>query len=77
MPAYEVVAHTPTIAGNGTSHNISPLHLINIKRLAYDRGERSASVSRSETVNAVERYLARRGVPAAAPDPPILNPVKG
>ncbi len=86
MPAYRVVANTPTpkgstgmttnvfpamtlgcgaIAGNSTSDNVSPLHLINIKRLAYDRGEMSESVPRTEIVKAVDRYLARRGVPKA------------
>jgi acetaldehyde dehydrogenase (acetylating) len=100
MPAYRVVANTPTpkgstgittnvfpamtlgcgaIAGNSTSDNISPLHLINIKRLAYDRGEMSASVPRSEIVRAVERYLARRGVSPAPPpkqtEPTAPSPV--
>jgi acetaldehyde dehydrogenase (acetylating) len=99
MPAYRVVANTPTpkgstgittnvfpamtlgcgaIAGNSTSDNISPLHLINIKRLAYDRGEMSESVPRSEIVSAVERYLARRGVTSVLPkpaEPPALSPV--
>jgi acetaldehyde dehydrogenase (acetylating) len=90
MPAYRVVANTPTpkgstgittnvfpamtlgcgaIAGNSTSDNISPLHLINIKRLAYDRESTRVSsetkVTRSDIVAAVERYLARRGVVAA------------
>jgi acetaldehyde dehydrogenase (acetylating) len=89
MPAYRVVANTPTpkgstgittnvfpamtlgcgaIAGNSTSDNISPLHLINIKRLAYDRESTRVSsetkVTRSDIVAAVERYLARRGVVA-------------
>jgi acetaldehyde dehydrogenase (acetylating) len=92
MPAYRVVANTPTpkgstgittnvfpamtlgcgaIAGNSTSDNISPLHLINIKRLAYDRESTRVSaetkVTRSDIVAAVERYLARRGVVPQAP----------
>ena len=67
MPAYRVVANTPTpkgstgittnvfpamtlgcgaIAGNSTSDNISPLHLINIKRLAYDRESVTSSPTR-------------------------------
>ena len=38
------------IAGNSTSDNIGPLHLINIKRLAYDRESvRSSSPSSSPT----------------------------
>ncbi len=62
------------IAGNSTSDNISPLHLINIKRLAYDReGVRAESmadpVDRSEIVAAVERYLSRRGIPVANTSP--------
>jgi acetaldehyde dehydrogenase (acetylating) len=90
MPAYRVVANTPTpkgstgittnvfpamtlgcgaIAGNSTSDNISPLHLINIKRLAYDRESTrvSSKVDKSEIAAAVERYLARRGIATAAP----------
>ena len=69
------------IAGNSTSDNISPLHLINIKRLAYDRvaydrGEMSErSVSKSDVVAAVERYLAQRGV-APAPKPTPAKPVE-
>jgi acetaldehyde dehydrogenase (acetylating) len=99
MPAYRVVANTPTpkgstgittnvfpamtlgcgaVAGNSTSDNISPLHLINIKRLAYDRESTRVSesradskVARSEIVAAVERYLAKRGVTSApAPQQP-------
>ncbi len=90
MPAYRVVANTPTpkgstgittnvfpamtlgcgaIAGNSTSDNISPLHLINIKRLAYDRESTrvSSKVDKSEIAAAVERYLARRGIATTAP----------
>ncbi|MEO7652082.1 MAG: aldehyde dehydrogenase family protein [Bryobacteraceae bacterium] len=74
------------IAGNITSDNVGPLHLINIKRIAYAvrRPEEafempalnapssalprpSAQVSRSAVTAAVESYLARRGVTAAAP----------
>ena len=60
MPAFRVVANTPTskgstgistnvfpamtlgcgaVAGNSTSDNVSPLHLVNIKRLAYPKKE--------------------------------------
>jgi acetaldehyde dehydrogenase (acetylating) len=94
MPAYRVVANTPTpkgstgittnvfpamtlgcgaIAGNSTSDNISPLHLINIKRLAYDRGgmfQPDEKVNRADVIAAVERYLARRGVSAPATTAP-------
>jgi acetaldehyde dehydrogenase (acetylating) len=69
------------VAGNITSDNIGPLHLINIKRLAYkvrdahnafsppeqDSGK-DPVVDRQRIVSAVERYLAQRGAaPTAAP----------
>src|SRR5713101_928937 len=63
------------MAGNITSDNIGPLHLINIKRIAYvarrpeDAFESTApqaapspNVDRGTIVSAVERYLASRGV---------------
>src|SRR5208283_46655 len=77
------------IAGNITSDNVGPLHLINVKRLAYvvrkpeeafempmdirqaPAGPSDAvpvsGIDRSAVVAAVERYLAARGVAAAAP----------
>lgn len=98
MPAYRVVANTPTplgstgvttnvfpsmtlgcgaVAGNSTSDNISPLHLINIKRLAYGNAAMPSRTThtlpagppptRNQIVDAVERFLAQRG---AAPPPP-------
>ena len=73
-------------AGNSTSDNIGPLHLINIKRLAYmtrkaeeafesrEFSEATAAVDRDAVVAAVERYLARRGLGDAntpiTPHPP-------
>ena len=79
------------VAGNATSDNVGPLHLINVKRLAYvvRRPEEAfempldynaassaaisagapASLERSVVVAAVERYLASRGMAAAAPAP--------
>ncbi len=69
------------IAGNITSDNVGPLHLINIKRIAYAvrtpeqafperAGEVPAAapsrIDRGTVVAAVEKYLAGRGV--AAPD---------
>ena len=94
MPAFRVVANTPTpkgstgmttnvfpamtlgcgaVAGNSTSDNISPLHLINIKRLAYARetSPPGGTMDRAAIVDAVERYLARRGIstPDNAPVP--------
>jgi acyl-CoA reductase-like NAD-dependent aldehyde dehydrogenase len=74
-------------AGNATSDNVGPQHLINIKRLAYTvrrpeeafempldyNAAASASapavdgpIDRGTVVAAVERYLASRGIPAAA-----------
>ena len=69
------------MAGNITSDNIGPLHLINIKRIAYAvrnpedafavSAEESAAaaigpVDRSTVTAAVERYLSSRGVGQAA-----------
>jgi acetaldehyde dehydrogenase (acetylating) len=63
------------IAGNITSDNIGPLHLINIKRIAYAvrKAEEafevpavtSGTVSRGTVIAAVEKYLASRGVTSA------------
>lgn len=65
------------IAGNITSDNIGPMHLLNVKRIAYvvrkveDAFETapsmaaSAPVSRETIVSAVERYLAGRGIVVA------------
>jgi acetaldehyde dehydrogenase (acetylating) len=69
------------VAGNSTSDNIGPLHLINIKRLAYvarkaeeafENPELSNTIDRSTVVAAVERYLAKRGVD---PAPPVISSV--
>jgi acetaldehyde dehydrogenase (acetylating) len=64
------------IAGNITSDNVGPLHLINIKRIAYAvrtpeqafevPAAVSSKIDRGTVVAAVEKYLAGRGV--AAPD---------
>jgi len=66
------------LAGNITSDNIGPLHLINIKRIAHavrkpeEAFEMPAvssapvSVQRGTVVAAVEKYLASRGVSTAA-----------
>jgi acetaldehyde dehydrogenase (acetylating) len=67
------------MAGNITSDNIGPLHLINIKRITYavrkpeDAFETApaatnARVDRSTVSAAVERYLAARGVSATKTD---------
>lgn len=70
------------VAGNITSDNISPLHLINIKRLAYkvrdaDNAFSAAApgkeivIDRQKVASAVDRFLASKGMspkssPAAA-----------
>ena len=78
------------VAGNGTSDNVSPLHLINIKRLAYvvRKAEEAFSVPQQDggsfvtdetVVNAVEKYLAQRGLlarAAAGAPPPVNQPVR-
>ena len=63
------------VAGNITSDNIGPLHLVNVKRLAYkvrdahnafspaesgDDAEKETVIDRQRIVFAVERYLAQR-----------------
>lgn len=77
------------VAGNITSDNIGPMHLVNIKRLAYPVREVAsafsvalpeasasaasvggANVDRARIADAVERYLAKRGVHSA----PVLAP---
>jgi acetaldehyde dehydrogenase (acetylating) len=63
------------MAGNATSDNIGPLHLINVKRVAFvvrDAAEAFAAEDadlRHQVAGAVTRYLARRGLgeTAAAP----------
>jgi acyl-CoA reductase-like NAD-dependent aldehyde dehydrogenase len=70
------------IGGNSTGDNVGPLHLINIKRLAYAvrRPEEAYTVppaaaaeaaagSRELVAAAVERYLAERGIRLDAPKP--------
>ena len=65
------------IAGNITSDNIGPQHLINIKRIAYavrkpeeafqvPAAAAGGSVQRGTVIAAVERYLAGRGISSAA-----------
>jgi acetaldehyde dehydrogenase (acetylating) len=64
------------IAGNITGDNISPKHLINVKRLAYavrepeDAFERPAAVPAtlsSQISSAVERFLAEKGFDVGKP----------
>jgi len=101
MPAFRVVANTPTpkgstglttnvfpamtlgcgaVAGNSTSDNVSPMHLLNIKRLAYGVSVKNETkIDRTMIVAAVEKYLANRGVApaqsAAAAPAPVPEPV--
>ena len=71
------------VAGNSTSDNIGPLHLINIKRLAYavDAAVPTEldpkNIDRAQIVSAVERFLATRGVvqkPSQPPAEPVQPP---
>jgi acyl-CoA reductase-like NAD-dependent aldehyde dehydrogenase len=81
------------LAGNSTSDNVGPQHLINIKRLAYtartpeqafempldyDKAPNGAGgvINRAEVVSAVERYLASKGMAAAASCGCSHEPVK-
>jgi len=98
MPAYRVLANTPTpqgsvgittglfpamtlgcgaVAGNATGDNITPFHLLNIKRLAWAirpwsnsevttvMTQSTGPVSKARIASAVDRYLS-----GAAPAPP-------
>jgi acetaldehyde dehydrogenase (acetylating) len=64
------------VAGNSTSDNIGPLHLINIKRLAYAVDATASmdidpkSIDRAQIVSAVERFLAKRGAAPKQVVPP-------
>jgi acetaldehyde dehydrogenase (acetylating) len=75
------------VAGNITSDNISPLHLINVKRLAYKvrdadnafsvvgPGKDSVVIDRQKIVSAVDRFLAGKGVPSGSPKAAAAAPV--
>ncbi len=75
-----------SIGGNITSDNISPLHLINIKRLAYGRdgwrpgghsranetsGSERISVTRQDVSSVVDQLLSQRGLSAT---PQAISP---
>jgi acetaldehyde dehydrogenase (acetylating) len=72
------------MAGNSTSDNVGPQHLINIKRLAYSirtvaeafQGDhpQPAASEKTAVVAAVERYLARRGIGGSAESTPHAAP---
>ena len=65
------------MAGNITSDNVGPQHLMNVKRLAYvvrtveeafpDAPPPDAQPVKQTIVSAVERYLSQRGLKAEAP----------
>jgi acetaldehyde dehydrogenase (acetylating) len=59
------------VAGNSTSDNVGPLHLVNIKRLAYgvhSVAQAGEQVTRELVIGAVKRYLEHRGMaPSAVP----------
>ena len=68
------------VAGNITSDNIGPQHLINMKRLAYYvrsaeeafpgmTDTSSAPIDRDKIISAVERFLQKRGVTQVAAPP--------
>ncbi|MFN7923181.1 MAG: aldehyde dehydrogenase family protein [Bryobacteraceae bacterium] len=68
------------MAGNATSDNVGPLHLINVKRVAWvvRKAEEAFEVSgdsgevKSMVVTAVEKYLRTRGY-SAEPAPPAAS----
>lgn len=71
------------VAGNSTSDNVGPRHLINIKRLAYavdatvSHEVDPKNIDRAQIVSAVERFLASRAVapaPLAAAPSPVPEP---
>jgi acetaldehyde dehydrogenase (acetylating) len=75
------------VAGNSTSDNVGPLHLINIKRLAYAVDATPMpteidpkNIDRAQIVSAVERFLAGRvaarkeTAPGPQPQPPQAEP---
>jgi acetaldehyde dehydrogenase (acetylating) len=65
------------VAGNITSDNVGPLHLVNVKRLAYGTGARpmpqaqATAPARDEIGAAVERFLAGR-MPTLNPAPAAI-----
>jgi acyl-CoA reductase-like NAD-dependent aldehyde dehydrogenase len=80
------------IAGNITSDNVGPQHLINVKRIAAAvrtveeafpprEGETTASIAavvpqeRSTVIEAVEQYLAQRGLKVSASKPLAESPL--
>ena len=56
------------IAGNITSDNVGPLHLINIKRIAYHVRDAESAFDSPEA----KAYFAGQPIPGAAPEAPAL-----
>jgi acetaldehyde dehydrogenase (acetylating) len=67
------------MAGNATSDNVGPLHLVNVKRVAYVirkaeeafQAEPAAVVTREMIAGAVDRYLTQRGLSVPAGPAPV------
>lgn len=62
------------MAGNATSDNVSPLHLINVKRVAYvvrtpEEAFGAQAPEAGSVGAAVQRFLAQRGLASPAPAP--------
>ena len=62
-------------AGNITSDNITPLHLINVKRLAYERPRESARAGGAEASAAAGRPPAAAAEKPAAAERPAAPAV--
>jgi acetaldehyde dehydrogenase (acetylating) len=71
------------MAGNITSDNVGPMHLVNVKRLAYPvrtaeeaftpaEQAHAATAAKSAVSAAVEKYLAQRGMTASTPATTVL-----
>jgi len=75
------------MAGNSTGDNISPLNLINVKRLAYAVRKpeeafdipalraSATNVDKQMVASAVERYLNQRGVPVTSKKSDVVSNV--
>ena len=70
------------VAGNSTSDNVGPMHLVNVKRLAYGGSaprpmksapDTSAVPAREQIAAAVERYLSQHNVSKKDVAPPVVS----
>jgi len=65
-------------AGNITSDNITPLHLMNVKRLAYERPRSSGDAPPTDLRSKVAAFVdSRVPLPVPAPAAPIATPPVG